>query len=233
MLKCWWFYFVYLYLLMMYVFVCYIWCKYGGGNVFKVFELSGELFELYVCVMIVLVLWCWVVDCYGFVEFGVMVYEFDGYEGGFQVFELEGWFESRGVDGIYELVLIGFCNWLMLLICYVIGDFVWVEEKGDWFFLIDIVGWIYDVVLINGVVYLIYYIQDMFDYCVGGIQEFQIDLCMILLMLCIVFELWVNVEEMMNKLCYYWQDVFMIVYVGYDDFVWVGYCVKFWYVVIV
>ncbi len=215
----------------MYALACYIRRKYGGGNAFKVFESSGELLEPHARAMIASALRCRVVDRYGLAELGVMAYELDGHEGGFQVLESEGWPESRGVDGTHELVLTGFRNRLMPLIRYATGDLARVEEKGDRFFLTDIVGRIHDVVPINGVAHPTHHIQDMLDHRVGGIQEFQIDLRTTPPTLRIVLEPWANAEETTNKLRHYWQDAFTIAYVGHDDFVRVGHRAKFRHVV--
>ncbi|HHT8991629.1 TPA: phenylacetate--CoA ligase family protein [Burkholderia cenocepacia] len=215
----------------MYALACYIRRKYGGGNAFKVFESSGELLEPHARAMIASALRCRVVDRYGLAELGVMAYELDGHEGGFQVLESEGWPESRGVDGTHELVLTGFRNRLMPLIRYATGDLARVEEKGDRFFLTDIVGRIHDVVPINGVAHPTHHIQDMLDHRVGGIQEFQIDLRTAPPTLRIVLEPWANAEETTNKLRHYWQDAFTIAYVGHDDFVRVGHRAKFRHVV--
>ncbi|MCA8101668.1 phenylacetate--CoA ligase family protein [Burkholderia contaminans] len=215
----------------MYALACYIQRKYGGGNAFKVFESSGELLEPHAREMIASALRCRVVDRYGLAELGVMAYELDGHEGGFQVLESEGWPESRVVDGAHELVLTGFRNRLMPLIRYATGDLARVEEKGDRFFLTDIVGRIHDVVPINGVAHPTHHIQDMLDHRVGGIQEFQIDLRTTPPTLRIVLEPWANAEETTNKLRRYWQDAFTIAYVGHDDFVRVGHRAKFRHVV--
>ncbi|WP_230940737.1 phenylacetate--CoA ligase family protein [Burkholderia diffusa] len=215
----------------MYALACYIQRKYGGGNAFKVFESSGELLEPHAREMIASALRCRVVDRYGLAELGVMAYELDGHEGGFQVLESEGWPESRVVDGAHELVLTGFRNRLMPLIRYATGDLARVEEKAERFFLTDIVGRIHDVVPINGVAHPTHHIQDMLDHRVGGIQEFQIDLRTSPPTLRIVLEPWANPEETTNKLRHYWQDAFMIAYVGHDDFVRVGHRAKFRHVV--
>lgn len=219
----------------MYALACYVQRRYGGGKAFEVFESSGELLEEHAREVIASALHCRVVDRYGLAELGVMAYELDGHEGGFQVLESEGWPESRvsGDDpaGDHELVLTGFRNRLMPLIRYATGDLARVEENERGFFLTDIVGRIHDVVPINGVAHPTHHIQDMLDHRVGGIQEFQIDLRTSPPTLRIVLEPWANAEETTARLHNYWQDAFTIAYVGHDDFVRVGSRAKFRHVV--
>ncbi|AOJ11797.1 phenylacetate--CoA ligase family protein [Burkholderia mayonis] len=215
----------------MYALACYVQRKYGGGKAFEVFESSGELLEPHARKMIASALRCRVVDRYGLAELGVMAYELNEHEGGFQVLESEGWPESRVVEGAHELVLTGFRNRLMPLIRYATGDLARVEERADGFYLTDVVGRIHDVVPINGVAHPTHHIQDMLDHRVGGIQEFQIDLRTTPPTLRVVLEPWANQNETTSKLRHYWQDAFTIAYVGHDDFVRVGHRAKFRHVV--
>jgi len=215
----------------MYALACYVQRKYGGGKAFEVFESSGELLEPHARRVIASALRCRVVDRYGLAELGVMAYELDGEQGGFQVLESEGWPESRAVDDAHELVLTGFRNRLMPLIRYATGDLARVMESGGGFYLTDVVGRIHDVVPINGVAHPTHHIQDMLDHRVGGIQEFQIDLRTSPPVLRIVLEPWANAEETTNKLRHYWQDAFTVAYVGHDEFVRVGSRAKFRHVV--
>jgi phenylacetate-CoA ligase len=219
----------------MYALACYIQRKYGGGKAFEVFESSGELLEPHQREVIQSALRCRVIDRYGLAELGVMAYELDGREGGFQILESEGWPESRltsdDSDGAHELVFTGFRNRLMPLIRYATGDLARVEENDKGFFLTDVVGRIHDVVPINGVAHPTHHIQDMLDHRVGGIQEFQVDLRTAPPTLRIVLEPWANAEETTNKLRNYWQDAFTIAFVGHDDLVRVGRRAKFRHVV--
>ncbi|KVC82125.1 CoF synthetase [Burkholderia ubonensis] len=218
----------------MYALACYVQRKYGGGNAFNVFESSGELLEAHVREVIASALRCRVVDRYGLAELGVMAYELDGQDGGFQILESEGWPESRATgeaESSYELVFTGFRNRLMPLVRYRTGDMARVQETEQGFFLTDVVGRIHDVVPINGVAHPTHHIQDMLDHRVGGIQEFQIDLRTTPPTLRIVLEPWANADETTWKLRQYWQDAFTISYVGHDDFIRVGSRAKFRHVV--
>lgn len=218
-----------------YALACYVERKYGSGKAFEVFESSGELLEPYMRNAINRALRCRVIDRYGLAELGVMAYEVNGYEGGFQIFESEGWPESRAVEGVnegaHELVFTGFRNRLMPLIRYATGDLASVEEREDGFFLTNVVGRIHDVVPINGIAHPTHHIQDMLDHRVGGIQEFQIDLRTSPPTLRIVLEPWANENDTTTKLKSYWQDAFTIAYVGHSDLVRVGHRAKFRHVV--
>ncbi|WP_114809020.1 phenylacetate--CoA ligase family protein [Paraburkholderia kururiensis] len=220
----------------MYALACYIERKYGGAKAFEVFESSGELLEDSAREVIERALRCRVINRYGLAELGVMAYELDGHEGGFQILESEGWPENRPVDtvsdgGASELVFTGFRNRLMPLIRYATGDLAHVEDRADGLFLTDVVGRIHDVVPINGVAHATHHIQDMLDHRVGGIQEFQIDLRTQPPTLRIVLEPWANEQDTTAKLRSYWQDAFSIAYVGHDDLVRVGRRAKFRHVV--
>jgi phenylacetate-CoA ligase len=219
----------------MYALACYVQRKYGGGNAFEVFESSGELLEPHVREVIASALRCRVIDRYGLAELGVMAYELGGHEAGFQILESEGWPESRVAedhsDGAHELVFTGFRNRLMPLIRYATGDLARVDETDQGFFLTDVVGRIHDIVPINGVAHPTHHIQDMLDHRVGGIQEFQIDLRTTPPTLRIVLEPSADAEETTRKLRGFWQEAFIISYVGHDAFVRVGSRAKFRHVV--
>jgi len=218
-----------------YALACYVQRRYGGGKTFEVFESSGELLEPHARKTIAAALQCRVVDRYGLAELGVMAYELDGEQGGFQVLESEGWPESRTVennaDGAHELVFTGFRNRLMPLVRYATGDLARVEERPTGFYLTDVVGRIHDVVPINGVDHPTHHIQDMLDHRVGGIQEFQIDLRTSPPTLRIVLEPWASADDTMAKLKAFWGDAFTVAFVGHDDFVRVGSRAKFRHVV--
>ncbi|WP_345813078.1 phenylacetate--CoA ligase family protein [Paraburkholderia sp. PREW-6R] len=218
-----------------YALACYIERKQGTGSAFQVFESSGELLEPHMRNVIGRVLQCQVIDRYGLAELGVMAYEVDGHEGGFKIFESEGWAESRLVsdnpDGAHELVFTGFRNRLMPLIRYATGDLAKVEERRDGFFLTNVVGRIHDVVPINGVAHPTHHIQDMLDHRVGGIQEFQIDLRTSPPTLRVVLEPWANADATKGKLRAFWGEGFQVAFVGHDDFIRVGSRAKFRHVV--
>jgi len=219
----------------MYALACYIERQYGSGKAFEVFESSGELLEAHQREVIERALGCRVIDRYGLAELGVMAYELDGHEHGFQILDSEGWPEQRvdaqNVDGAAELVLTGFRNRLMPLIRYTTGDRARVEEREDGLFLTDVVGRIHDVVPINGVIHPTHHIQDMLDHRVGGIQEFQIDMRSAPPTLRIVLEPWANENDTTNKLHHYWGDAFAIEYVGHEALTRVGRRAKFRHVV--
>jgi len=218
-----------------YALACYVERVYGGGKIFDVFESSGELLDDRAREVIGRALQCRVIDRYGLAELGVMAYEVNGHEAGFQVFESEGWAESRladnDIDGTHELVFTGFRNRLMPLIRYATGDMARVQEREDGFFLTDIVGRIHDVVPIHGVPHPTHHIQDILDHRVGGIQEFQVDLRTELPILRIVLESWANPQDTEAKLRSFWQDAFKIDFVGHEDLVRVGSRSKFRHVV--
>lgn len=214
----------------------YVKRKYGGGKTFEVFESSGELLEPKAREMIASALQCRVVDRYGLAELGVMAYERDGADHGLQVFESEGWAESRPLsedngDGAQELVFTGFRNKLMPLIRYATGDLATVEERAHGFVLTNVTGRIHDVVPIDGVNYPTHHIQDILDHRVRGIQEFQIDLRNDPPTLRLVLEPWANPDETRAKLSAFWPTGFDVAFVGHEDFVLVGRRAKFRHVV--
>ncbi|MBU9355011.1 phenylacetate--CoA ligase family protein [Burkholderia multivorans] len=219
----------------MYALACYVQRKYGGGKAFEVFESSGELLEPQARSIIERALRCRVINRYGLAELGVMAYELDGHDAGFQILESEGWPEARRLDadadGASELVFTGFRNRLMPLIRYATGDLARVEERNGALYLADVVGRIHDVVPINGVAHATHHIQDMLDHRVGGIQEFQIDLRTAPPTLRLVLEPWAIEEDTTRKLRGYWGDAFIIKYVGHDALVRVGSRAKFRHVV--
>lgn len=215
-----------------YALACYVERRYGGGKAFQVFESSGEMLEPYMRETIARALRCHVIDRYGLAELGVMAYEVDGHKGGLQVFESEGWPESRLTDGdSHELVFTGFRNRLMPLIRYATGDFAQVRQQDNGFFLTGVVGRIHDIVPINGVPHPTHHIQDMLDHRVGGIQEFQIDLRTSPPILRIVLEAHANAEETSAKINTVWPGAFTIEFVNHDAFVRVGQRAKFRHVV--
>lgn len=218
-----------------YALACYIERKYGGGKAFEIFESSGELLEPYMRESISRTLRCRVIDRYGLAELGVMAYELNGHKDGLQVLESEGWPESLsiqgGESGEKELVFTGFRNRLMPLIRYRTGDMANVVERKDGVFLTDVVGRIHDLVPINGIAHATHHIQDVLDHRVGGIQEFQIDLRTTPPTLKIVPEAAANVDEIRQKIDYFWNDGFKICFVVHDDFVRVGHHAKFRHVV--
>jgi phenylacetate-CoA ligase len=219
----------------MYALASYVERKYGKGKAFDIFESSGELLEPHVRSVIERVLRCRVINRYGLAELGVMAYELDGAESGFQILESEGWPENRSVeedpaDG-GELIFTGFRNRLMPLIRYATGDRARVEDREDGLFLTDVVGRIHDVVSINGVAHATHHIQDMLDHRIGGIQEFQIDLRTSPPTLRIVLEPTADKAETTSKLQGYWRNAFTIAYVGHGDLVRVGRRAKFRHVV--
>lgn len=218
-----------------YALACYIERTYGPSKAFDVFESSGELLEPHMREVIARALCCRVIDRYGLAELGVMAYEVEGHETGFQIFESEGWPENRALpdhmDGARELVFTGFRNRLMPLIRYATGDLAEVVERKDGFFLTNVVGRIHDVVPINGVAHPTHHIQDMLDHRVGGIQEFQIDLRTEPPTLRIVSEPWASQEDTLGKVRAFWGDAFKVEFVGHDALVRVGRRAKFRHVV--
>ena len=218
-----------------YALACYVERKYGHGKVFDIFESSGELLESYMRKTICRVLNCQVVNRYGLAELGVMAYELNGQEGELQVLESEGWPESLLIEGAEggeeELVFTGFRNRLMPLIRYRTGDMAKVEERENGFFLTNVVGRIHDLVPINGVTHATHYVQDVLDHCVGGIQEFQIDLRTSPPTLKIVPEITANTDEVRGKIEGFWKNGFNVQFVRHDDFIRVGRHAKFRHVV--
>jgi phenylacetate-CoA ligase len=219
-----------------YALACYVERTYGRAKAFQVFESSGELIEPYMRDAIARALGCRVVDRYGLAELGIMAYELNGNEASLSVFESEGWPESRLIDagahqGEHELVFTGFRNRLMPLIRYTTGDLGKIEERGDGFYLTDVVGRIHDVVPINGVVHPTHHIQDMLDHRVGGIQEFQIDLRTSPPTLRVVLESNASPDQTAAKIDTYWPKAFVIAFVNHDELVRVGHRAKFRHVV--
>lgn len=218
-----------------YALACYIGEKYNGGKAFEIFESSGELLEPYMRETISRNLRCQVINRYGLAELGVMAYELDGYMGGMQVLDSEGWAESCPIEntdaGDEELVFTGFRNRLMPLIRYRTGDIATVSENKSGMILNNMVGRIHDLVSINGIEHATHYVQDMLDHRVGGIQEFQIDLRTNPPTLNIVPENANNKEGIQSKIKQFWGEGFDVHFVGSNDFVRVGRHAKFRHVV--
>jgi phenylacetate-CoA ligase len=215
-----------------YALACYIERTYGSAKTFAVFESSGELLESYQREQISRALRCRVVDRYGLAELGVMAYELEGRDKGLQVLDSEGWPESRATaSGEHELVLSSFRNRLMPLIRYATGDLARVEQRADGFYLTDIVGRIHDIVHLAGVAYPTHTIQDMLDYRVGGIQEFQIDVRGDKPILRIVPEAHADPAQIAAKIEGYWPGALQVEFVGHEAFVRVGHRAKFRHVV--
>ena len=215
-----------------YALACYVERRYGTGKAFEVFESSGELLQSYMREKIAAILRCRVVDRYGLAELGVMAYELGGAGGGLQVLESEGWPECRETeDGGHELVFTGFRNRLMPLIRYTTGDRAQVVETDECFVLADVVGRIHDFVPINGVPHPTHHIMDMLDHRVGGIQEFQIDLCSARPVLRIVPEPHADSAEIATKVEACWPGAFTVEFVGHDGLLRVGLRSKFRHVV--
>lgn len=215
-----------------YALACYIEREQGSAKCFEVFESSGELLQPYVREKIAHVLKCKVVDRYGLAELGVMAYERSGQTKGLQVFDSEGWPESRANEsGEHELVFTGFHNRLMPLIRYTTGDLARVEQREDGFWLTDVTGRIHDIIHLDGVAYPTHTIQDMLDHRVGGIQEFQIDMRGDKPLLRIIPEPHADWAQITAKIESYWPGAMTIAFVGHDDFIRVGHRAKFRHVV--
>jgi phenylacetate-CoA ligase len=199
---------------------------------FQVFESSGELLQPYMREKIEQVLGCRVIDRYGLAELGVMAYELDGGEHGLQVFDSEGWPESRVTDdGSHELVLTSFRNRLMPLIRYATGDRAQVAMTSTGFILTNIVGRIHDKVSLNGVPYLTHHIMDILDHRVGGIQEFQIDVRHAQPIIRIVPEPNADTMVIAERIEAHWPHAFNIAFVEHADLIRVGNHSKFRHVV--
>jgi phenylacetate-CoA ligase len=215
-----------------YALACYIERQYGNAKSFEVFESSGELLEPYMRETISRVLGVRVVDRYGLAELGVMAYELQGHDKGLQVLDSEGWPEGHITDsGEHQLVFTGFHNRLMPLIRYTTGDLARVEQREDGFYLTDITGRIHDIVHLDGVAYPTHTIQDMLDYRVGCIQEFQIDMRGEMPVMRIVPESYADLAEIVSKIESYWPNAMKVEFVGHDDLIRVGHRAKFRHVV--
>jgi len=218
-----------------YALACYVERVYGERKAFEIFESSGELLQPYMRETIARVLRCWVINRYGLAEFGVIAYQVEGQDGAVKVLESEGWPEHRPTGGsnkgASEFVFTGFRNRLMPLIRYATGDLARVEEQGGEFVLTDVVGRIHDVVPINGIAHPTHHIQDMLDYRVGGVQEFQIDLRTSPPTMRIVLEPHANADDTLARINAYWPGAFAVAFVGHKDLVRVGDRAKFRHVV--
>jgi len=215
-----------------YALACYIEREFGSAKSFEVFESSGELLEPYMRETISRCLGVRVVDRYGLAELGVMAYELYGNGNGLQVLDSEGWPEGHvNQSGEHELVFTGFHNRLMPLIRYTTGDLARVEQREDGFYLADVTGRIHDIIHLDGVAYPTHTIQDMLDYRVGGIQEFQIDMRGVQPIMRIVPEPHAELAQIVSKIESYWPNAMKVEFVGHDDFIRVGHRAKFRHVV--
>lgn len=215
-----------------YALACYIERKYGYAKCFAVFESSGELLEPYMRETIARVLQCRVVDRYGLAELGVMAYELAGHDDGLQVLDSEGWPESFMTESnVHELVFTGFHNRLMPLIRYTTGDLAQIEQRDTGFYLTNVTGRIHDIIHLGGIAYPTHTIQDMLDYRVGGIQEFQVDMRAEKPIMRIVPEANADREQIAAKIESYWPNAMSVEFVGHDDFIRVGQRAKFRHVV--
>ena len=218
-----------------YALACFVERKYGKVKLFDIFESSGELLQPYQRSKISSIFECEVIDRYGLAELGVMAYELEGPESGLQVFDSEGWAESRPLDiqGVTyeELVFTGYRNKLMPLIRYRTGDLAKVQYRDSVPYLTDVVGRIHDFVPIKSVPHPTHHIMDMLDHRVGGVQEFQIDLRTTPPTLRIVPEHSISQEDIRRKVENFWPEAFLIEFVSHDNFIRVGHLSKFRHVV--
>ena len=218
----------------MYALACYVGNKYGSDKTFEIFESSGEVLGQEMRETISRNLNCEVINRYGLAELGVMAYELDGHIGGLQVIDSEGFAESMLIGDSKieeELIFTGFRNRLMPLIRYRTFDSASVDETDDGYVLNNLVGRIHDLVTINGVEHTTHYIQDVLDYRVGGIQEFQIDLRTTPPTLRIILGNLGNMENIRQKIESFWGDAFKLCFVGQGDLIRAGRHSKFRHVV--
>jgi phenylacetate-CoA ligase len=218
-----------------YALACFIQKYFKTAKVFSVFESSGELLQPHQREIISKVLQCEVIDRYGLAELGVMAYQINGSKSPIRVLDSEGWGESVCLNesnecnefGRHELVFTGFRNKLMPLIRYRTGDLGLIYRNHEGTFLSHLVGRIHDQLTINGINYATHYVQDILDHRVGGIQEFQIDLCTSPPGLRIVPEdtaCKIIIAEKVNK---FFRSGFKLEFIGHDDLVRVGRHAKF------
>jgi phenylacetate-CoA ligase len=218
-----------------YALACFVQKQYGTAKAFDVFESSGELLEPHQREMITKALRCDVIDRYGLAELGVMAYQVGGSKADMQVFDSEGYAESRVFDvdgeGFEELIFTGYRNYLMPLIRYRTGDLGHISKNPEGTFLTNVVGRIHDQVPIHGVNHATHHIQDILDHKVGQIQEFQIDLRTSPPKLRIVPERAECIDAIKERINQFWGASFELEFIGHEDLIRVGRHAKFRHVV--
>jgi phenylacetate-CoA ligase len=218
-----------------YALACFVQKRYGSAKAFAIFESSGELLEPHQREVIARALQCEVIDRYGLAELGVMAYQVSGSKIDMQVFDSEGFAESRIFDGnegcFEELVFTGYRNYLMPLIRYRTGDLGHISRGDKGAFLTNVVGRIHDQVPIHGINYATHHIQDILDHKVGQIQEFQIDLRTSPPKLRIVPEAPESMDAIRIRINQFWGAGFELEFIGHQDLVRVGRHAKFRHVV--
>lgn len=147
-------------------------------GLFEIFVSTGEMMTGVQRERIEEVLGVRVSNRYGACEFGVMAQELaDGPRGGMLVSDSMVWPESVPLNGELggagELVFTGLRNKCMPLVRYRIGDAGVLCERGDGWWIVDIVGRTHDTVEISGTSYPTHYVQDALDRC-GAVADFQI-----------------------------------------------------------
>jgi phenylacetate-CoA ligase len=218
-----------------YALACFVQKKYGATKAFSIFESSGELLESHQREMITKALRCDVIDRYGLAELGVMAYQIGGSKTDMQVFDSEGFAESKAFDvdedGFEELIFTGYRNYLMPLIRYRTGDLGHISKNAEGIFLTNVVGRIHDQVPIHGVNHATHHIQDILDHKVGQIQEFQIDLRTSPPKLRIVPERTECIDAIRDRINQFWGSGFALEFIGHEDLIRVGRHAKFRHVV--
>lgn len=218
-----------------YALACFVQKQYGAANAFNIFESSGELLEPHQRDMIAKALRCDVIDRYGLAELGVMAYQVNGSKTDMQVFDSEGYAESKVFDtdddGFEELVFTGYRNHLMPLIRYRTGDLGHISRNAEGTFLTNVVGRIHDQVPIHGINHATHHIQDILDHKVGQIQEFQIDLRTSPPKLRIVPERPECIDTIRDRISQFWGSGFELEFIGHEDLIRVGRHAKFRHVV--
>lgn len=201
-------------------------------DVFRVFESSGELLTKKVKNEIKNNFNCDVVNRYGLAEFGIVAYETTLNKSRLYIFDSEVYPEnSLNEFGDRELVLTGLRNYLMPLIRYKTGDIASVKKDSQGYYLSNIYGRVHDAVKINGELYLTHHIQDILDYRVDGILQFQIDNRGKKPLLMIALKSGVHKFTVREKIKQIWGAAFIVKFVKPHDFIFLGRHSKFRYII--
>jgi phenylacetate-CoA ligase len=199
----------------------------GVESLFDVFESSGELLTEKARKAISTAFGCRVVNRYGLAEFGVVAYEL-GREGNkHMVLDSEVWPETYEQNGVNELILTGYRNYLMPLIRYRTGDIADLKMSASGIYLDGLFGRVHGVFDLNGQRYFTHHVMDVLDHRIGGINEFQIDIRSDIPVLRIVLDAGADENVVRDRVFKHFGSTFQIDIVLRENLIYVGHRAKF------